>query len=37
MATTDEIIGKTAPPHLVDHNLIDKDIESLCEIGRAHV
>ncbi len=31
MATTDEIIGKTAPSRLVDHNLIDKEIESLCD------
>ena len=30
MATTDEIIGKTAPSQLVDHNLVDRDVESLC-------
>jgi 6-oxo-cyclohex-1-ene-carbonyl-CoA hydrolase len=30
MATTDEIIGKTAPSRLVDHNLVDRDVESLC-------
>ncbi len=30
MATTDEIIGKTAPSRLVDHNLIDRDVESIC-------
>ena len=30
MATTDEITGKTAPPHLVDHNLVGQDVESLC-------
>src|SRR5512141_797420 len=31
MATTDVIIGKSTPSHLVDHNLIDKEIESLCD------
>ncbi|WP_027715553.1 6-oxocyclohex-1-ene-1-carbonyl-CoA hydratase [Desulfuromonas sp. TF] len=31
MATTDEIIAKSAPSHLIDHNLIDKDVESLCD------
>jgi len=31
MTTTDEIINKSAPPRLVDHNLIDKEIESLCD------
>ncbi len=31
MATTDQIIKATAPAHLIDHNLIDKDIESLCD------
>ncbi len=30
MATTDEIIAKTAPPRLVDHNLTDRDVEGLC-------
>ena len=30
MATTDEIIDKSAPSHLVDHNLVDQDVESLC-------
>ncbi|MGE5283417.1 MAG: 6-oxocyclohex-1-ene-1-carbonyl-CoA hydratase, partial [Actinomycetota bacterium] len=30
MATTDEIIGKAAPSHLVDHNLVGQDVESLC-------
>jgi 6-oxocyclohex-1-ene-carbonyl-CoA hydrolase len=30
MATTDEIIGKSAPAHLVDHNLVAQDVESLC-------
>ena len=28
--TTDEIIGKTAPSHLVDHNLVGQEVESLC-------
>ncbi len=31
MATPDEIISRTAPVHLIDHNLIDRDIESLCD------
>ena len=31
MATADEIITRTAPLHLIDHNLIDRDIESLCD------
>jgi 6-oxo-cyclohex-1-ene-carbonyl-CoA hydrolase len=30
MASTDEIIEKSAPSHLVDHNLVGQDIESLC-------
>jgi len=30
MATTDEIIGKAAPSHLVDHNLVAQDVEGLC-------
>lgn len=31
MATTDQIINANAPAHLIDHNLIDKDVESLCD------
>jgi 6-oxo-cyclohex-1-ene-carbonyl-CoA hydrolase len=31
MATTDQIIAATAPAHLIDHNLIDRDVESLCD------
>jgi 6-oxo-cyclohex-1-ene-carbonyl-CoA hydrolase len=31
MATPDEIIAKSAPSHLIDHNLIDKEVESLCD------
>jgi len=31
MATADEIISRTAPAHLIDHNLIDREIESLCD------
>ncbi|MDD5284624.1 MAG: 6-oxocyclohex-1-ene-1-carbonyl-CoA hydratase, partial [Desulfuromonadaceae bacterium] len=31
MSTTDEIISRTAPSHLIDHNLIDREIESLCD------
>jgi len=31
MATPDDIISRTAPAHLIDHNLIDRDIESLCD------
>ncbi|MBI5483075.1 MAG: 6-oxocyclohex-1-ene-1-carbonyl-CoA hydratase [Deltaproteobacteria bacterium] len=31
MATPDEIIFRTAPSHLIDHNLIDREIESLCD------
>ena len=30
MTTTDEIIRKSAPSHLVDHNLAGQDVESLC-------
>ncbi|HLN91812.1 MAG TPA: 6-oxocyclohex-1-ene-1-carbonyl-CoA hydratase [Patescibacteria group bacterium] len=30
MTTTDEIIEKSAPSHLVDHNLVGQDVESLC-------
>jgi 6-oxo-cyclohex-1-ene-carbonyl-CoA hydrolase len=30
MTTTDEIIKKSAPSHLVDHNLAGQDVESLC-------
>ena len=31
MATTDEVIAKTAPPFLIDHNLVDVSVESLCD------
>ena len=31
MATADQIIAATAPAHLIDHNLIDKEVESLCD------
>ncbi len=31
MATADQIIAETAPAVLIDHNLIDKDVESLCD------
>ncbi len=31
MATTDQIIADTAPAELIDHNLIDQEIESLCD------
>jgi 6-oxo-cyclohex-1-ene-carbonyl-CoA hydrolase len=31
MSTPDEIISRTAPSHLIDHNLIDREIESLCD------
>ena len=31
MATADQIIAETAPATLIDHNLIDKDVESLCD------
>jgi 6-oxo-cyclohex-1-ene-carbonyl-CoA hydrolase len=31
MSKADQIIAKTAPAHLIDHNLIDKDVESLCD------
>jgi 6-oxo-cyclohex-1-ene-carbonyl-CoA hydrolase len=31
MATTDQIIAATAPATLIDHNLIDMDVESLCD------
>ena len=34
MPTTDEIINKTAPPHLVDHNLVGQDGFRLREVGR---
>jgi len=30
MATTDEIIAKSAPPRLIDHNLVDREVEALC-------
>ncbi len=30
MSTPDEIISRTAPSHLIDHNLIDREVESLC-------
>ncbi|MGK2905056.1 MAG: 6-oxocyclohex-1-ene-1-carbonyl-CoA hydratase [Desulfuromonadales bacterium] len=30
MATTEQIFTATAPAHLIDHNLIDQDVESLC-------
>jgi len=30
MTTTDEIIKKSAPSHLVDHNLAGQDVEGLC-------
>jgi 6-oxo-cyclohex-1-ene-carbonyl-CoA hydrolase len=31
MTTADEIIAKTAPSRLIDHNLIDREVESLCD------
>ena len=31
MSKADEIIARTAPSHLIDHNLIDKEVESLCD------
>lgn len=31
MATTDEIITRNAPFELIDHNLIDREVESLCD------
>jgi len=31
MATADQIIAATAPPHLIDHNLIADTVESLCD------
>ena len=31
MATTEEIIVRTAPTQLIDHNLIDREVESLCD------
>ena len=31
MSRADEIISRTAPLHLIDHNLIDREIESLCD------
>jgi 6-oxo-cyclohex-1-ene-carbonyl-CoA hydrolase len=31
MSKTDEIISRTAPAHLINHNLIDREIESLCD------
>jgi 6-oxo-cyclohex-1-ene-carbonyl-CoA hydrolase len=31
MATADQNIAETAPAELIDHNLIDKDVESLCD------
>jgi len=31
MATTDEIIAKSAPPRLIDHNLVDREVEALCD------
>ncbi|HZW37081.1 MAG: 6-oxocyclohex-1-ene-1-carbonyl-CoA hydratase, partial [Deltaproteobacteria bacterium] len=31
MATADEIIARTSPSRLIDHNLIDKEVESLCD------
>jgi 6-oxo-cyclohex-1-ene-carbonyl-CoA hydrolase len=31
MSRADEIISRTAPTHLIDHNLIDREIESLCD------
>ena len=31
MNKTDEVIAKTAPEQLIDHNLIDRDVEKLCD------
>ena len=31
MSRTDEILAKTAPKHLIDQNVIDREIESLCD------
>ena len=31
MTTTEQIIAATAPCHLIDHNLIDREVESLCD------
>ena len=31
MSTTDQIIAETAPTELIDHNLVDQEIESLCD------
>src|SRR5512139_2466890 len=31
MTTTDEIIARTAPSRLIDHNMIDKPVEELCD------
>jgi 6-oxocyclohex-1-ene-carbonyl-CoA hydrolase len=31
MSTADQIIAATAPSHLIDHNLIDREVESLCD------
>ncbi len=31
MATADQIIDATSPAELIDHNLIDRDVESLCD------
>ncbi len=31
MAKAEEIIARTAPSELIDHNLIDQDVESLCD------
>ena len=31
MATADEIIARSSPSRLIDHNLIDKEVESLCD------
>ncbi|MCK4509903.1 MAG: 6-oxocyclohex-1-ene-1-carbonyl-CoA hydratase [Desulfuromonadales bacterium] len=31
MATADQIIDETSPAELIDHNLIDQEIESLCD------
>jgi 6-oxo-cyclohex-1-ene-carbonyl-CoA hydrolase len=30
MSKTDEIIARTAPSHLIDHNLVVCDIYNLC-------
>src|SRR5512145_2669926 len=31
MATADEVIARTAPSRLIDHNLFDKEVDSLCD------